>query len=257
MSVYLKWGNIFKGGVKTLIKIAVCDDEEIMLSKLTQKAIAYMEHTDFPYQIFPFLSAEALLKSNEPYDIVFLDIQMKGMTGLEAALKLREVGSDSFIVFVTVLKECVYDVFEVKASDYLLKPVDDDRFKRTMDRILSYIEDRKKSNLFVQKGTWCKSIRFADILYCEIINRKIYAHTKQGVIDYYFKIEELEKQLDTRFFKCHRSYLVNLQYVCGCENGLAELENGENIPISRLRQQEFVQAVLCYMKAKGKYDGVL
>jgi len=233
-----------------LIKIAVCDDEEIMLSALTNKIDYYMEHTNYLSRLFAFSSAETLLKSKESFDIIFLDIQMDGMTGMEAAQKLRLTGSECFLVFVTVLKECVYDAFQVEASDYLLKPIEDERFIGTMNRIFDHIGDRQKNNLLIQKETWCKSIRFADILYCEAINRKIFVHTKQEVINYYFKIEELEKQLGPCFFRCHRSYLVNLKYVCGYENGRVELENGENISVSRLRQQDFAKAVLCYMKER-------
>lgn len=238
--------------VKILIRIAVCDDEDIMLCELTNKITTYMKNTNNPYQVIPFSNAEELLKNDTCYDIVFLDIQMKGMSGMEAAKKIRETGSESYIVFVTVLKECVYDAFAVEASDYLLKPVEDSRLIRTIDRMMHYIEDREKSKLTIQKSTGYKSIRFADIFYCEVINRKIYIYTKQGIIDYYFKIEELERQLETHFIRCHRSYLVNLQYVCGYENGMAQLENGEKIPVSRSRQQSFVKAVLSYMKEGRK-----
>lgn len=238
--------------VKTLIRIAVCDDEDIMLNDLTNKITTYMKNTNNSYQVISFSNAEDLLESEEVFDVIFLDIQMQGMTGMKAARKIRESGTESYIVFVTVLKECVYDAFEVEASDYLLKPVEDERFNRTMNRILHYIEDRGQASLIIQKSTGYKSIRFADIFYCEVINRKIYIYTKQGIIDYYFKIEELERQLETHFIRCHRSYLVNLQYVCGYENGMTQLQNGQKIPVSRSRQQPFVKAVLNYMKEGQK-----
>ncbi|MHA6530033.1 LytR/AlgR family response regulator transcription factor [Paenibacillus sp. BAC0078] len=238
-----------------MISIAVCDDEHIMLSELTNKIATYMKNTNYSSQVFPFSHAEALLDSKESFDIIFLDIQMGGITGMEAAQQLRQAGSESMLVFVTVLKEYVFDAFTVEASDYLLKPIDDNRFIRTMDRIFHYIEDRRKHSLTIQTGAWCKSIRFSDILYCEAINRKIVVHTKQTVIEYYFKIEELEKQLKPFFFRCHRSYLVNLQYVCSYEHGTARLENGDNLPISRLRQQDFAKAVLNYMKEERRYYG--
>lgn len=246
----LKLGCYNEVGV--LIRIAVCDDEQSMLTELNGKIISYMNDTTLPYEVYPFLDAQTMFSSNESYDIIFLDIQMDNINGLETAKRLRNIGSNCFIIFVTILKEYVYDAFEVDASDYLLKPVDDNRFKRTMDRMIRYIQDKENSSLTVKKGLWYKRIRFADIYYCEAINRKIYVHTKQGVIDYYNKIENLEKQLEPHFFKCHRSYLVNLQYVCGCVDGLAELENGEKIPISRLRQPDFLQAVLYYMKDRRK-----
>lgn len=231
-----------------MIKIAVCDDEEIMLSGLKETITGYLEHRSCRYEIHTYSDAEAMLREDIHYDIVFLDIQMNGMDGMTAARKLRESGDECFLVFVTVTREYVYDAFEVEASDYLLKPVVHERFARTMERILHYVNDRNGRSLTILKGKQCQSIQFADILYCEVINRKIYVHTKNQVIDYYSKIDQLEKQLDSCFFRCHRSYVVNLRYVCGCENDMAQLENGEQIPISRLRHQEFLSAVLHYMK---------
>nr|WP_314465655.1 LytTR family DNA-binding domain-containing protein [uncultured Clostridium sp.] len=231
-----------------MIKIAICDDDDEMILELKNKISGYMNETSHKAEIHAFSCAEDLLKSDELFDIVFLDIQMGSMTGMEAAKRIRQSGSECFLIFVTVLKEYVYDAFCVEASDYLLKPLDGQRFQSTMNRILHYVGDKKTSVLTIQKGFWCKSIRFADILYCEAINRKIFVHTKQEIIDYYFRINELEKQLEPDFFCCHRSYLVNLQAVCGYENGQAKLINGENIPVSRLRRQEFMEAMLNYMK---------
>lgn len=233
-----------------MIKIAICDDEPIMTSQLADKIETYMKGKNETYKIEIFNEAETLLNKEEEYDLVFLDIQMNKLNGMEAAKKLRAKGNESYIIFVTVLKECVYDAFEVQAADYMTKPIDNERFQRTMDRIIGYIKEKKASSLTIQKGMWCKTIPLADILYCEAINRKVYVHTKYEVIDYYQKIEVLEEQLKPEFFRCHRSYLVNLKYVCGCEKGMATLENSEEIPISRLRQQEFLKAVLGYMKGR-------
>lgn len=235
-----------------MIKIAVCDDDNNMIQELISKICDYMDKTSYNADILAFSCAEDLLKCNESFDIVFLDIQMGGLNGMEAAKRLRQSGSESFLIFVTILKEYVYDAFSVEASEYLLKPLDSQRFQSTMDRILSYIGEKKTAVLTIQKASWCQSIRLTDILYCEAINRKIFVHTKKEIIDYYFRINELERQLSPDFFCCHRSYLVNLQAVCGYENGQAKLINGENIPVSRLRRQEFMEAMLNYMKKGGR-----
>ncbi|QIB70334.1 response regulator transcription factor [Aminipila butyrica] len=235
-----------------MIRIAICDDDSNMIGELKDKLITYMDEKHQRAQIRSFSSGEDLLSSDESFDIVFLDIQMTGMNGMEAARRLRQSGSESFFVFVSILKEYVYDAFSVEASGFLLKPLDDCRFRATLDRLLRSIQNQQSSILTVQKGTWCKSIPFVDILYCEAINRKIFVHTKQEVIDYYFKMKELEKKLTPDFFCCHRSYLVNLRAVCGYEKGLAKLSNGENLPVSRLRQQEFMEAMLTYMKKGDK-----
>ncbi|GAB6109121.1 LytR/AlgR family response regulator transcription factor [Fusibacter bizertensis] len=235
-----------------MINIAICDDEERMRVTLAAQVNTYMACQSNEFQVFSFANAETLLRSNVFFDIVFLDIQMNDVTGMEAALKLREMGSKCFIIFITVLKEYVYNAFEVDASDYLLKPVDEHRLYRTLDRILKTINHHSENYLIIKKENSLKTIRFEDIVYCEAINRKIFVHTLSESINYYYKIGELEKQLDHSFFRCHRSYLVNLKYVCGYENGMTILENGEHIPVSRLRQQAFATVVLDYMKAGRK-----
>ncbi len=239
---------LFDAEVLILINIAVCDDNDNMILELKNRIFDYMSETSYKAEVHSFSCAEDLLKSDEFYDIIFLDIQMGIMTGMEAAKQIRQSGLESFLIFVTILKEYVYDAFSVEASDYLLKPLDTQRFQSTMARVLQHVQDKKTAVLTIQKGAWCKSIPFSDILYCEAINRKIFVHTKQEIIDYYFKINSLENQLEPDFFCCHRSYLVNLKAVCGYENGQAKLVNGESIPVSRLRMQAFMEAMLNYMK---------
>ncbi len=88
-----------------------------------------------------------------------------------------------------------------------------------------------------------------DIVFCEIIDRKIYLHLiSSEVIDFYDRIENLEAKLNNRFFRCHRSFLINLRYLKGYKNGIAYMENGKEIPVSRLRSKEFSNIILQYMK---------
>ena len=177
---------------------------------------------------------------------------MERPDGMETARLLRQRDNHSLIVFVTVLKECVFDAFQVEAYDYLLKPLDSARFRRTMDRALGWLERDAAKNLVIQRGSGCQVILLSDILYCEVLGRKIYLHKKDGmVVDYYDRLEDLEQRVDGRFFKCHRSYLVNLDYVGGCQDGQVLLQNGERIPVSRLRERELTQALLRHMKERG------
>ena len=103
--------------------------------------------------------------------------------------------------------------------------------------------------LFRSKGYEGRIIRKDEIVFCEIINRKIYLNlTSSEVIDYYERIEHLETKLDNHFFRCHRSYLINLKHLKGYKNGIASMDNGKEIPVSRLRSKEFSSVVLQYMK---------
>ena len=199
-----------------------------------------------------FSSGYALLKWPEEFDVIFLDIQMERPDGMETARLLRQRDNHSLIVFVTVLKECVFDAFQVEAYDYLLKPLDSARFRQTMDRALGWLERDAAKNLVIQRGSGCQVVLLSDLMYCEVLGRKIYLHKNDGrVVDYYDRLEELEQRVDSRFFKCHRSYLVNLDYVSGCQGGQVLLQRGERLPVSRLRERELTQALLRHMKERG------
>ena len=234
-----------------MIKFAICDDEPQMAQEIAGQLASYMKETDIDYSVACFPSGYALLKSSDEFDVIFLDIQMERPDGMETAALLRRRESRSLLIFVTVLKDRVFDVFPLEAFDYLLKPLDRDRFRRTMDRALRWLERDAAKNLVIQRGSGCQVVPLSDILYCEVLGRKIFIHKKDGIVlDYYDRLEDLEQRVDSRFFKCHRSYLVNLDHVGGCQEGQVLLSQGERIPVSRLRERELTQALLRHMKER-------
>nr|WP_325296145.1 LytTR family DNA-binding domain-containing protein [uncultured Oscillibacter sp.] len=236
-----------------MIKFAICDDEPLMAQELAGHLADYMkENLITAYSVSSFSDGRALLDAIDRFDVIFLDIQMEQPDGMETAKLLRRRGDHSLLVFVTVLKELVFDAFQVEAYDYLLKPLDRDRFKQTMDRVLRSLDRKTAEDIVIQRGTGCEVVLLSDIVYCEVLGRKIYLHKHDGTVsDYYDKLEDLERRVDGRFFKCHRSFLVNLDYVRGCQDGQVLLAQGERIPASRLRERELTQALLRYMKERG------
>ena len=236
-----------------MIKIAICDDEPLMVRELAGHLASYLEgHSITSCSVSSFSGGRALLERVGSFDVIFLDIQMERPDGIETARLLRQRGDHSLLVFVTVLKELVFDAFQVEAYDYLLKPLDSVCFKRTMERIFRALERKRPEDIVIQRGSGCEVVPLSDMVYCEVLGRKVYLHKKDGaVIDYYGRLEDLERRLDGRFFKCHRSYLVNLDYVRGCQDGQVLLPQGVRIPASRLRERELTQALLRYMKERG------
>ena len=185
-----------------MIKIAICDDEDFMLNMLYEKISSFFNHKNIKVNISSFSGGKDLLNSNNNLDIIFLDIKMDKLDGFETAKKLRDKGYKGLLIFVTVLKDYVFDAFEVQAFDYLTKPLKEDNFIKTMNRALKAIKNRNEEHLLIQKNKDINIIPFENIVYCEIINRKVYLHLKDSlVIDYYDKIENLEKKLDNRFYK--------------------------------------------------------
>ncbi len=232
-----------------MIRIAICDDERNACIILKKKIVSLMASLKEDCEVKCYFGAAELLAETCTFDLFFLDIQMPERDGIALAKKMRESEKRSIIVFVTALPERVYDAFEVEAFDYICKPVDNSRLLKTMDRAIRKLREGK--SLFIQVMGGGKSVRIDDIHYCEVINRKIYLHTESEVIDYYAKLDDVEKQLDYRFIRCHRSYLVNLDYLSEYAGGAITLVDGGRIPVSRLRHQDIMGAILSYMKAKG------
>ena len=234
-----------------MINIAICDDEKYILDKIKKLVFDFFHRKNVEITVSQFGSGEELLRHNKNIDILFLDIQMDGIDGMETARKMRSQNYKGYLIFITVLKEMVFQSFEVQAYDYLVKPIEEECFEKTMERLFSAMQNAKDASLLVQKGYESNIIAFDDIVFCEIIDRKIYLHLKtEEVIDYYDRIENLETKLDGRFFKCHRSYLINLSHLKSYKNGMSYMINDKQIPVSRLRSKEFSSVVLKYMKER-------
>ncbi len=232
-----------------MIHIAICDDEKHMSDHIKAMVSDFFHKKNMDTAIRMFSCGEELMGYNGQIDILFLDIQMKGMNGMETARKLRADKFRGFLIFITVFHEMVFQSFEVQAYDYLVKPVELKQFEKTMERLFSSMQNAGEDSLLVQKGYECRIIRKDDIVFCESIDRKIYLNlVSDEVVDYYERIENLEMKLDSRFFRCHRSYLINLKHLKGYKNGIAFMDNGREIPVSRLRGKEFSRVVLQYMK---------
>lgn len=231
-----------------MIRIAVCDDDAVMCGLLEEKISVRLKEMGERFHITCCTSAIQLLSSAMNYDLIFLDIQMPGLDGVALAKALREKACPCALIFATVLQDRMLDAFEVEASGYLCKPVDDTRLESALKRALRQLDRERADCILVHAMNWCRAVKIRDIRYCEVIDRKIYLHTENEVIIYYGKIKELEKQLNGRLIRCHRSYLVNPDFLREFTDGQIYLEGGGCIPVSRSRRQAFMEAMLQYLK---------
>ncbi len=233
-----------------MLKIAICDDEKAFCDILHEKLTAEAERLEENFMLHTYTSTEQLYKSGIKFDVIFLDVKMPSQNGLQFAQELRSQKNDCCIVFVSSFPKYVFDAFPLRAEDFLCKPIDEARLNSVLIRIIEKKKADDKNCLFIKTNQWCRSVKFQSIFYCEVINRIIYIHTADEVIEYYGRLEHLGSELDSRFYRCHRSYFVNLEHIVTYSNGEIILDNSAHIPVSRLRQKEFMENMLQYMKRR-------
>lgn len=262
-------------------KIAICDDEEALRRTLRQTMEMHCKNSGIPCQISDFDSGDKLLTlpaENTP-DILFLDIQMPGKDGMHTARELRRKNRDIILIFVTALPEYVYEAFDVNAFHYLVKPFDDAKLYQVLDNALQqYARQTEKSDLqnpakrtashynpadpitnaggknkltapraiLVKKGGLSTKVLLTDIIYAEVFNRKIMLHTVNGNIEYYGKLTDLCAQTGADFYRTHRAYLVNLQYVEKYNADTIWLDAGA-VPVSKKQFAGFVRQYMQYI----------
>lgn len=235
-----------------MLSIAVCDDEVIECCNIARKIKDILEEMKIPCIIRQFRSGGELLQELESFDIIFLDIIMQDMDGMKTAQIFREKVSDKILIFVSSSREYVFEAYDVEAFQYLLKPVDDRKLKSVLQKAVLKTESRSQEFIIVSRERQKKKLFLDDIYYFEIKGRVVDVHGTEGIFTYYEQIRELENKLwDKGFFRCHKSYLINLKYVDGYNRQEVILENGEKIVIAKRRYDKFVQEVLKVMRENG------
>ena len=238
-----------------MLSIAVCDDEIIECCNMEKRIKKIIEEMKIPCIIRQFRSGGELLQALESFDIVFLDIMMPEMDGMKTAQLFRKKVSDKILIFVSSSREYVFEAYDVEAFQYLLKPVEDRKLKNVLQKAVLKTERRSQEFIIVSSQRQKKKLFLDDIYYFEIKGRIVDAHGPEGIFTYYEQMGELENKLqDKGFFRCHKSYLINLKYVEGYNRQEAILENGERIVIAKRRYEDFCQEVLKAMRENGGID---
>lgn len=191
------------------------------------------------------MSGEELMREQGAFDVLLLDLKLPGIDGVEVA---KRFGGRSPVIFVTAYKKYVLDAFDVGAVHYLVKPVTKERLFLALDRARERLYQTECRTLALIKNGVFERILISDITYCEVFDHRLCIHTVDGCYEYSGTLDMLEGQLDGRFFRCHRSFLVNMAHTFSVERGTAILDSGERVLVSRRRQQEFMQRLLDFLK---------
>ena len=238
-----------------MIKIAICDDEANVRAYLS----SLIEAQSCPCEVVEYASAGDCLADHREFDLLVLDIELSpdrsGLDGMALARKIREctTGTQPVIIFVTGYERYVFDAFDVGAFQYLLKPVNEEKFAQVFARAVKQIKAGRSHPRFchaltLQSAGISRTVPLDSIYYIESSDHKVMLHLKDGEFSCYAKIRDLEAELGDQFCRVHKGYLVNLAYVGGYSKTELTLSNGEKLLISKYKYQDFVKAHLRFLK---------
>lgn len=230
------------------MKIAIVDDEELWRTKTEQGILEYKFVDNI--EIEKYASGENFLKQRKKYDIVFLDVEMRLLDGFETASKYRKLFPKVVIIILTTHTELSRKGYMVNAFRY----IDKSNIEREIEEALTSAELLLNRNQVIdvdEVGFGTVTVVVSDIYYVETVNRSICVHTREHDYISNAKIGELENKLtEYGFFRCHKSYVVNLDKIRTFDKTDIQMKDGSCIMVSARRHAELKRQYLDY---KFKY----
>lgn len=235
-----------------MIKIAFCDDDMEVLHQMNELLDRYRveRNEDITYAAFqsPFELLTEIEKGIRP-DILFLDVVMPGQNGMDVAKEIRQYDTNMKIIFLTSSPEFAVESYSVGAYFYQLKPIWEESFFRLMDAVLAECEKKKKNSLILRSKDGITRIDLQQLEYCEVLGRKLLFHLEDGaVLESAGSLDDLAGQLMqySNFFRPHRSFLVNMEYIQNISSRSIKMVNNAEIPIPHGKCSEIKNTYMEY-----------
>ncbi len=230
-----------------MYRFAVCDDSSADRAYVAGLIREWSSRAGILLQIDEYPSAEAFLfayEESNTVDVLFLDIEMEGMSGVELAKRLRQIGAGLQIVFLTGYMEYIAEGYDVEALHYLIKPVTGEKLDAVLDRAAVRLKNRENA-LLLSLPDGVLRLPLYEIRYLEAMKNYVTLHAAE---EYSVKrsLSELVKELDDSFYKIHRSYIVNLRFVKKITRAEVMLKDGTALPLSRKLYEGLNQALIRY-----------
>ncbi|MGI6011312.1 MAG: LytR/AlgR family response regulator transcription factor [Ruminococcus sp.] len=218
-----------------MIRIGICDDENKARDMLRFQ-IERVEEEGAEEIVYEFSSGKSAVRwlKNHPgeIDLLFLDVEMPEVSGIEAAREIRKFDKNLHIVFVTGYEDFVFEGYRVQALDYLIKPAEDKRLLEVIKRVREKINEGKGEQIIVQNTDGIYRLYQSDILYCFSQKRKVFLVLREKEISCYGKLDQLAQRMGKTFVRIHQRYLVNGKRVEYVGRDFVRIKDRE-LPISR------------------------
>jgi len=227
------------------MRIAVCDDNQDDAKMLCQYITDYCNRYRYFGEIVKFGSGEALMASFSPglFDLIFLDIFMAGMSGVDVAREIRKIDMDCLLIFITSSDLHTMDGFQVQASGYVVKPLQREQMDKAMYMCRKTFE-RNSRTIAVPVKDREQRISLADLLYVEVFDKNVVFHMKKGTLTARIPLDEIEARLGGEpFLRCHRSYIANMNHVTDLRDESLMMRNGDAVPMRKKGRKDVKMAV--------------
>lgn len=231
-----------------MLKIAVCDDDRQMLGKMQQ----YLKDFDKLFRICLYTSGEALLNSGETYDFIFLDIDMRGISGIDTARMLRKKDRKAKIIYVTAYEDFRDYAFSVHAFAYLVKPVSKEKIQEILREALEYTETEDMGpSLCFHTTDGLLDVYIRDIYYFEYQNRQLKMATASGDVWIPDNIHHMAQKMESYdFLMPHKSFIVNLFHIRNLKGYDIFMTDGSIVPLSQKKSADFRKRLAAYLASR-------
>lgn len=235
-----------------MIQIAICDDEQSCIDEIEALLEKHFPKT-LPFAVRAYSSGERFLEElrGRPAEIIFMDIELAGITGIEAIAKLQEEGARPIVFFVTSHSTYIQEIFRLHSFQFLPKPINENDFAKDIVRAADeYVRGHRR--LEIKAGGIVKEIAVNDIRCIEVNRKEIKIHTAGEVLSHYGNIAFYENKLKGYpFAKPHKSYLVSLAHIAEIGGDYVLLDGmAERVPLTRKFRQDFLRAFNKYVSGE-------
>lgn len=230
-----------------MLLIAILDDSPHDAEALQGQVEHFLTESKEAYLIHTYHDSVEFIRSQEEYDIAFLDIHMDKINGLEAAHFIRKISQKTVLIFVTFMAQMAIRGYEVDAMDFIIKPTDQVTIDRVMGKALKRIQTQSGVTVVIKTTKGVISISSSRIYFVEVYDHDLIYHTEQGEHRVRGQLREVRSKLDEKqFILCNRSYLVNLRHISSVHDDHLVV-HGEKVPISKSHRKEIERRFVSYL----------
>ena len=231
-----------KKGAYCVIRIAVVDDNEMIRKQVKRFLNTYALKNSVVFEIYTYEDGHLLtldINHEMHFDLIYLDIEMPIQNGIQVGHWIREIAQDEWMQIVFISGKDGYDrkLFSINCLDFLSKPICYSDLERTVNRFRKLT--RRPEDVFTfQNNHVLQRVPIANILYFESTNRKVNIITTTDMLEFYDKLDNIESQVPTQFFRIHKSFLVNYYHIRKFEYDNVIMSNQKRLPISQSKRKE-------------------